>query len=79
MREIKKALDEQNKELSEPMGVSQWMNYGEKYHYDEYFKEQLLNQVIEIIEKTSGQYHGGGNGRRLFIQVEDEIRKLTNK
>jgi hypothetical protein len=30
-----------------PMGVSQWMNIGEKYGYYDYFKKELREIVID--------------------------------
>lgn len=62
---ILKALAEQKKELEVPMGVSQWMNYGAKYKYDEYFREQLLKQVEEIV----------GVGIK---SCDDELRSIDN-
>lgn len=32
-----------------PMGVSQWRNHGQKYGYDQYFKEQARTETIEEI------------------------------
>ena len=27
-----------------PMGVSQWMNYGEKWHYAEFWKKKIIKE-----------------------------------
>jgi len=33
-------------------------------------------EILEEIDKVSEQYQGGGNGRRLFIQLKDIIKNL---
>lgn len=34
------------KVLNYPMGVSQWMNYGKKYHYDEFFIKKMIKDSV---------------------------------
>ena len=33
------------------IGVSQWMNCGEKYHYDKFWKKKIIDEVVEMINK----------------------------
>ncbi len=41
-----------DKELKIPTGVSQWREYGKKYGYWDYFKEQELSNIVkEMIGK----------------------------
>lgn len=39
-------------------------------------KEAQREEIIERVKKYSKQYHGGGNGRRLFIQLLGELENL---
>ncbi len=46
-------INQYTKQITEtPMGVSQWLNYGKKYGYYQYFAEQVLKQVRDIIIKS---------------------------
>lgn len=38
--------------------------------------KQKADEILEVVEKAQEEYHGGGNGRRLLIQLEGEIKKL---
>lgn len=43
-----------------PMGVSQWLNYGEKWHYAEFFREKWLAELKKQVE-----------GMKLHIPEQD--------
>lgn len=38
-------------------------------------RQEMIGEVVEIVKKHQKQYHGGGNGRRLFIQLVGELKK----
>ena len=43
--EIQRAY-ERGREEKAPMGVSQWLNYGEKWHYADFWKKELISQAL---------------------------------
>lgn len=39
-------------------------------------KHTQLKEMLKLVEKYQEQFHGGGNGRRLFIQLLSELKEL---
>ena len=72
-RRISELLEEY-KNLDIPMGVSQWRNHGEKWHYDDFFKVIHQDKLtrLEIINHSSDE---GENGfGRVFVHWNDKTR-----
>lgn len=50
----KEALDQAIKELfpytQQPMGVSQWREYGKRYKYWEYFEDEIRKETLRDLE-----------------------------
>ena len=60
-----------SREIPPAIGVSEWMNYGEKYHYDEFWKKKLMDEIVEMAEKMKIP-----KNNPLYGSTE-EARKLT--
>ena len=72
-RRISELLEEY-KNLDIPMGVSQWRNHGEKWHYDDFFKVIKQDKItrVEIINHSSDE---GENGfGRVFVHWNDKTK-----
>jgi len=39
-------------ELKLPLGVSNWLNHGIKYHYTDFFNNKLIEKIEQAREKT---------------------------
>ena len=78
LRLEKKAM----KILDELMGKGNWeakeLNLIKSFAHAEIekAKQSQLKEIREIVEKYQKQFHGGGNGRRLFIQLLSELKEL---
>ena len=81
---IRTTISQAVKEAELKMGVSQWMNYGEKYGYDKFWKEKILKDERERIAKgicipnncpnldcpTIGRMHPGMCPCRIMAQQD---------
>ena len=78
LRLEKKAM----KILDELMGKGNWeakeLNLIKSFAHAEIEKAKhtQLKEVMKTVEKYQEQFHGGGNGRRLFIQLLSELKEL---
>lgn len=45
----------QDKKSRKYVSVSQWINYGKKYGYDKYLKQDLKNSILEWIDERKEQ------------------------
>jgi hypothetical protein len=66
-------------EPKEPMGVSQWINYGRKYGYDKYFKKQVIKEILpkEMIntkEESDPDWFLGYGFNMCLKQIKDRIK-----
>jgi len=74
---------EQLKEMFEsarnaPMGVSQWMAHGKKYHYDEFFTGKFVKEVEELKTLQVLSPNFGEQGYREMV-FKEEVIKLLNE
>lgn len=75
-REIIKAYPELIKEATtEPMGVSQWKEYGKKYGYWKYFEDEARTEVIEEIEKEIETYRLF-SAQKFTTTVKERLKEL---
>lgn len=69
---VNKVVDEYGdtlKMLGQDYDVSEWKRIGMERGYWDYFAKQIRREVLdELLEKG----HGGGNWRRLIIQIKDK-------
>jgi len=73
------------------MTVSEWKNYGEKYHFFDFFKDKIISEERERFIEKLNYLKQCANGRKfpywesserpvLIIQeIEDLIQELQNK
>ena len=47
--------------------------YAEMYLQEQ--KAELIKEVLEMIDDAAEKIQGGGNGRRIFIEAQEEIKK----
>lgn len=77
-------LKEKLTQLQEvPMGVSQWKEYGQKYGYWDFFKEEVLEEKIKLPEEIKIDKNNLKNIDYVtyligFNQCLEEIKKLNN-
>lgn len=48
-------IDQESVTRESPMGVSQWAEHGRKYGYWGYFRTEVLNEAIEVLEKIESE------------------------
>ena len=60
-----------------PMGVSQWKNHGDKYEYAKFWEKKIRNEererIMGIVDSVFEKGHGGGNWRRLVLDLKNKI------
>jgi hypothetical protein len=61
LKNLKKEIEIWTNNFDVPMGVSQWINHGEKYGYDKFFKKKLLDKKIKEIDNLSHDYFEPGD------------------
>ena len=79
-KQIKKSREElDDKWKNRVFGSIKDVNYGEIYNFHQEQQIELLQAVMLEIEKrfesASGQGRGGGNGRRIIIQLKGNLQK----
>lgn len=60
-RELKFIENLLSQQMKAPMGVSQWREYGKKYHYWQYFEEEVRKEVLEE------------ERQRIYAYIEDRL------
>ncbi len=65
--------EEMERELPPAIGVSQWLNYGEKYGYDKFFINKWQEQIRKEIE---GMEYVRPNGEpEIYFEIWDRTRR----
>lgn len=73
-KSIKNFISQQRKA---PMGVSQWREYGNKYHYWQYFEEEVRKEVLEEYAKFLSD--NCKEGETIEITIDKYLKSLINK
>lgn len=79
--QLKRELSQKPKQQSEvPMGVSQWMDYGEKYGYAKFFKTKIMQEAGLQWEKLVMQWDNAYADLINFVcLIEQQAEKMYKK
>ncbi len=72
-----KNMVEENTEI--PMGISAWKNHGQKYGYWDYFREEIVKDIIkeiEVIRTIRSEAYKGND--RVDLALNDLLTKLNS-
>ena len=64
-------------ELKIPMGVSQWMAHGIKYHYTDFFNNKLIKKIEQAREETQKET-GAFKYDFAYNEIIEIIKNETN-
>ena len=65
-------------ELKIPMGVSQWMAHGIKYHYTNFFNNKLIKKIEQAREETQKET-GSFKYDFAYNEIIEIIKNEKNK
>jgi len=74
----KQAKEEINRGLYANMGVTKWMEYGKKYKYYDYFKDEIKEEIIKIVE-AERSYRDVEPTEYMAVQAIDDILNKIKK
>jgi len=63
--------------MLEPIGISEWINMGKKYGYDEYFLDHLVEKIEQAREETQKET-GAFKYDFAYNEIIEIIKNETN-
>jgi len=64
--------------MLEPIGISEWINMGKKYGYDEYFLDHLVEKIEQAREETQKET-GSFKYDFAYNEIIEIIKNEKNK
>ena len=64
--------------MLEPIGISEWINMGKKYGYDEYFLDHLVEKIEQAREETQKET-GAFKYDFAYNEIIEIIKNEKNK
>lgn len=60
----------------EPMGVSQWLEYGKKYSYDKYWLSEILKEIVPEKQRNCEIVYWEEGWNECIDEINSNIAKL---